>query len=278
MQKAPNPILHLSEIIEEALKSDEQRPVMQVIALAMGESAKSPQAIKDFYKLLFSAEGAIDDLEQSEEQKQRRSKKINDLLDLFMAKQSVEFNSIKDLLSTTYIDILHEYSDVYNSQHQAFVLEKDFLEALSGEITSLINDVKESSLDSRVKIFLIKHLESMQSAVNLYSVGGIRQLLSAIESGLGSITFTSSIPTEQRSQGIYKKILSFFVVASNVLSSASNSVNAIANIEEFASPRIEDIQEKMSKLESSESFSTDLEKALSNVEGVFTQRLLPPSK
>jgi hypothetical protein len=235
----------LEELLNEAVTlGNKQQPCGFILLEVIG--SQSIPRLMEFYELLSKAKEEARNI-KNKPKLDRYLKILDDLCEHFLTQHvwgtpwSVSCNYIeqRDFLTT-----LDSLADFYHYQNPNVFLEREFLEKLDSELTSLLNNIFESDLSKDLKRFLSIQIESILKAIRRYHIDGTEGLEKATK-----LVITELMMTEHKLKDKDKKNPIFTKITSTVISlslffiptSIYDIIGAVPDIHEFWVPNYQEL-------------------------------------
>jgi len=174
----------------------------------------------------------------------------------------------EEISSGNYADLIKSYGENYSFRFGGENLESDLLDGLLEDFSRLNSNVKQSNLEPVIKLFIVKHIEEICSAINQYEIFGIEPLVSSLEKSLAGLYFNPYVKTKLNQDSLLQDIAAYLVVASRRVYQAAAPIafllGFMADVNSLA-PSIEDLRAEVLHMKAE---SIDFEK---------TQKLLSSS-
>jgi hypothetical protein len=107
------------------------------------------------------------------------------------------------------IELLEAGADTLSRVGREQAIEEEALASLLRDVNQLIGDVKSSGITPELKNILLKHLQNIREAIELYDVSGMSGIRAAQEAALGAIHTNRELIRAARDEGVIRRVVGF---------------------------------------------------------------------
>jgi hypothetical protein len=258
-----NALRKLEQILDEAVNDGNasQSSGMSVLLKAMNLEGSTGN-IMFFYGLLSKAKEEAESI-RNLPKLDRYIRTVNELHEIFAVNhvaniQWVVFaNEIKQKGILNTLDALANY---FHDQNPKIILEEDFLEKLSDELSSLCDQILKSNLSKELKRFLSDRIENIITAIKKYCIDGTDGLEKAIKSLISDLVMVeNSLKDEDKKNPVFNKVRAWSLgILIWITPTPYDLIGAVPDIHDFWIPKFEQLQRNVADAEKAISTSKDV--------------------
>jgi hypothetical protein len=253
MMQQSSALRRLEEILTEAIDTGDRNQHSGPILLKALKLGEQPQNIVDFYELLNKAEEEAKSI-RNKPKIDRYISTIQRLHEVFVVNHTwltpwdtfATYIEGKGVLNT-----LDSLADFFYSQNPAILLEKDFLEKLNSEFSSILEEILKSDLSKDLKRFLERHIENIIKAIRRYHIDGTEGLEQATKSLISDLAMKEySLQAADKENRTYMHATGWFLSLLLYISpSPYDIIGAVPDIYDFWIPKFEELVAGHKKVE-----------------------------
>lgn len=223
MTSIDNPASRLTTILSEALKIGDDKPCRSAWAEIFGIAANDNSELFLLLGKVMTLPGEVAQLVQLHFPHQAPSISLwKDPIEAAFLHQNLQSNwqSFRQHLNPYCVPQLHLIADLLHTKLGASIVDKEQIEALIESFSALQNDVANSELPEKLKLYVLAELSTLVMLLRQYSVAGAEPVLRQADSMFGHIVRDNDYRSFLVDSELGKRLLDSLTAMSNVLTVA----------------------------------------------------------
>jgi hypothetical protein len=271
-----NALRKLEETLTKAIENGNRQQASGTVLLESMNIGSQARSIVDFYELLNKVEEEARSL-KSIRNIDRYLSTIEQLQEYFIVNHiwAVAWDTFANYIETkNVLNTLDSLAEFYYRENPAIILEKDFLEKLNSEFTSLLDEIIKSDLSRELKTFLTKHIEKILKAIRRYHIDGTEGLKNAAQSLVSDLVMRGhTVKDLDKNNPKYRRVqawgLSFLLY---IAPSPYDIIGAVPDIYDFWIPKFEELAKGREKIEKIIEETPNIQEACEKASHVFDRQ------